>query len=91
VCRDEDDWYLNVRRRELALKVKTAAAGQPDIEHEASGSVRASFIQELGNRSQRLGVLTDRSDQAAERLADQGVVVDNDNGRRFSHRRRSLR
>src|SRR5262245_47511730 len=35
---------------------------------------------------QRLGVHTDRSDQAAERLADQGVVVDNDNGRRFSHR-----
>src|SRR5437660_2995111 len=30
----------NVRRRELSLKIETTQARQPDIEHEASGSVR---------------------------------------------------
>src|SRR6266403_5754224 len=32
---DEDDRNVNIRRRELSLKIQTTSARQPDIEHEA--------------------------------------------------------
>src|SRR6202047_2719395 len=34
VSGDEDDRNVNIRRRELSLKIETASAGQPDIEHK---------------------------------------------------------
>jgi len=83
---DEDDRNVNVGRRELSLKIETTSAGQSDIEDEARGAVRAPFAQEFGNRSQGLGLHADRSDQAAERLADPRVVIDDDDGRLFGHR-----
>src|ERR1700724_2289483 len=51
VSGDEDDRNVNVRRRELSLKIETASARQPDIEHKASGSFRAPFVDEFGHRS----------------------------------------
>src|SRR5262252_8332018 len=33
VSRDEDDRNVDVRRRELSLKIETASPRQPDIEH----------------------------------------------------------
>ena len=75
-----------MRRRELSLKIETTSARQPDIEHEAGGSVRAPFVQEFGNRGQGPDLHADGSDQAAERLADPGVVIDDDDGRLFGHR-----
>ncbi len=86
VSGDEDDRNVNVRRRELSLKIETTSARQPDIEHEAGRSVRAPFVQEFGNRSQGLGLRADGSDQAAERLADPRVVIDDDDGRLLGHR-----
>ena len=83
---DEDDRNVNVGRRELALKIETTSAGQPDIEHEASGAVRAPFVQKFGNRGQGLGLHANGSDQAAERLADPQVVIDDDDVRLLGHR-----
>src|SRR6202035_3180440 len=80
VSGDEDDRNVNVRRRQLSLKIETTSAGQSDIEHEAGGSVRAPFAQKFGNRSQGLGLQADGPDQAAERLADPRVVIDDDDG-----------
>src|SRR6266446_2102536 len=37
---DEDDWQFLVRRGELALKIKTASPGQPDVEDKAGGAIR---------------------------------------------------
>src|SRR5258707_4758575 len=37
---DEDDWELPVRGGELALKIKTALPGQPDVEDQAGGAIR---------------------------------------------------
>src|SRR5207245_3975892 len=76
VSGDKDDRNVNIRRRQLSLKIETTSPGQPDIEHEASGAVRAPLVQEFGNRSQGLGLHADGSDQTAERLADSRVVID---------------
>src|SRR6266446_2383950 len=73
---DEDDRNVNIRRRELSLKIQTTSARQPDIEHEAGRAVRAPFVQKFGNRSQGLGLHADGSDQTTERLADPRVVID---------------
>ena len=83
---DEDDRDVDVCRRELSLKIETALPGQSDIEHQAGGSVRASLVQEFGDRGEGLGLQTDGTDQGAERLADLGVVIDDDDGRLFGHR-----
>src|SRR5262252_852670 len=48
VSRDEDDRNVNVRRRELSLKIETASPGQPDIEHQARGPFRAPFFHQFG-------------------------------------------
>src|SRR6516162_602614 len=48
VSRDEDDRNVNVRRRELSLKIETASSRQPDIEHQARGPFRAPFFHEFG-------------------------------------------
>src|SRR5216683_1056318 len=91
VSGDEDDRNVNVRRRQLSLKIETTSARQPDVEHKASGAVRAPLVQEFGNRSQGLGLRADGSDQAAERLANSWVVIDDDDGRLFCHRLRPPR
>jgi hypothetical protein len=83
---DEDDRNANVRGRQLSLEIETTAAGQPDIEHEPSRTVGAPFVEEFGNRSQGLGLHADGPDQAAERLSDPRVVIDDDDGRLFGHR-----
>ena len=45
----KDNRNVNVRRRQLTLKIEPASAGQPDIEHKASGSFRAAFFNEFGD------------------------------------------
>src|SRR6516162_67102 len=90
VSGDEDDRNLNVRCRELSLKIETASAGQPDIEHKAGGSFRAPFFDEFRHRSQRLYLQAHGTEQALERLTDPRVVIDDNDGRLRSHRSRSL-
>ncbi len=86
VSGDEDNRNVDVRRRELSLKIETTPARQSDIEHQTSWSVRAPFVQEFGNRRQGFGLHANGSDQAAKRLADLWVVIDDDDGRLFGHR-----
>ena len=50
---DENDREVNVRRREIPLKIKTAAPGQSYIEYQARRSVWALGLQEFWHRSQR--------------------------------------
>src|SRR4029077_14987762 len=46
---DEDDRQFPVRRGELALKVKTASPGQPDVEDQAGGAIRRIGPEKVGN------------------------------------------
>jgi hypothetical protein len=45
---------VNIRGCELALKIETASARQPDIEHKQSGSLGALFGYKFRQRTQRL-------------------------------------
>src|SRR5437868_1992123 len=47
VSGNKDDRNMNVRGRQLSLKIETASAGQSDIEHEAGGAIRPPFVQEF--------------------------------------------
>jgi hypothetical protein len=46
---DEDDWQFPVRRGELALKIKTALSGQPDVDDQAGGAIRQIGLEKVGN------------------------------------------
>src|SRR5271157_876505 len=81
---DEDDRELDVRGGEFSLKVEAASPRQPDIEHQAGGSVRPSGLEEFIYRSEQLRLQPDGSEQAADRLPDCGIVVDDDYGRTAS-------
>src|SRR5262249_22271362 len=43
----KDNRNVNVRRRQLSLKIEPASARQPDIEHKTSGSFRAPFFNKF--------------------------------------------
>src|ERR1700751_4813606 len=49
VPRHEDDWDLDIRSRELALKIQTALPRQSNVQNEAGGTVRAVGFEEIGN------------------------------------------
>src|SRR5262245_6912372 len=84
---NENDRHINVRRRELSLEIETALPGQSDVENEASRPLRASGFQELRYRRQRSDLETDRLQQAAQRISDIRIVVDDhDTGFWLSHR-----
>jgi len=55
---DENDWKLNICRREFALQIETASSGKSHIEHQARGSIRARAAQEFRNGRQRLHAQT---------------------------------
>ena len=47
--RYEDDRDLDIRSRELALKIQTAPPRQSNVQDEAGGTVRAVGFEEVGN------------------------------------------
>src|ERR1700757_2641429 len=49
VPRYEDDRDLDIRSRELALKIQTAPPRQSNVQDEAGGTVRAVGFEEIGN------------------------------------------
>src|SRR5262249_13439298 len=69
---------IDVRRAELALEVETASSGQPYIEHQASGPLRALGLQEFRYRCECSALQTDRSQQGPKRLSDIWIVIDDD-------------
>jgi hypothetical protein len=72
------------------LKIKAASSGQPDIEQQAGGRVRPAGLEELIYRSEQLRLQPDGSEQAADRLPDCGIIIDDDYGRyRVGYRQRS--
>src|SRR5262245_54350540 len=85
---DEYDRNMNVGRRELPLKIETASAGQPDIEHKAGRPFRAPIFHKFRYRGQRLDLQAHGTQQTFERLADPRVVINDDNGRFRTHRSR---
>jgi hypothetical protein len=77
---DEDNRQMNVRGRKLSLEIKPTSPGQSYVEHEAGRSVRAPGLQKFRHRRQRFHLQTDRSQQAAKRLSDRRIVIDDDDG-----------
>jgi hypothetical protein len=51
MCRDENDRETDVSVGELSLELEATAAGQPDIEHKAGGTLRAVRLKEFVYRS----------------------------------------
>ena len=49
VPRYEDNRDLDIRSRELALKIQTAPPRQSNVQDEAGGTVRAVRFEEVGN------------------------------------------
>ena len=77
----ENDRDVNVRLGELGLKIEPALSGQPDIEHEAAGSIRKLAAQQVRGRTEHLGPQAYRSQQVGERVAHGGVIVNDENNR----------
>src|ERR1700676_1298264 len=71
---DEDDWEFPVRRGELALKIKTALPRQPDVEDQASGSIRRIGLEKVGNGRKEVSIQAERSQQTANRCAKVRIV-----------------
>src|SRR5215471_5949652 len=85
--RNKNDRHVDLRRRELPLEIETALPGQSHVQHEASGTVRAPGLQKFRQRRERPDVQTNRSQQAAQRLSNIRIVVDDeDTGLWLRHR-----
>jgi hypothetical protein len=88
VRRDEDDRHLPVRRGKVALKLKTASPRHSNVEHQASRAVWRRSIEKIGNRRKLLGMQADGPQQARNRVAKLGIVIDDqDAGLRVTHPR----
>ena len=75
---DEDDRDVDVFRGEVSLEFKAAPSGKPDVKHEARGPFRAAGGEEFAHVAEQLRLQPDGSRQAAERLADCLIIVDDD-------------
>jgi len=82
MTRYHDNGDMNVRIGQLSLEVETAHSGQPDVEHKAAWRVRELLLQEFRRRAEPSWLKADRSEQAAQRIANLRVVInDEDDGR----------
>ena len=80
VSGDEDDRKLPLRRREFALKIKTALTGQSHVENQAGGAIRRIGFEKVGNGRKELSVDTDRPQQASNGRTKVGIIVHNQDG-----------
>src|SRR5208282_1560402 len=78
---DENDRNMNVRLREFSLKVEPADARQSDIEHKAGRYIGRLVVEKFGGRTKHLDLEAHRAQQAANRNAHRGVIVDHENDR----------
>src|SRR5262249_42235256 len=86
----EDDRDADLGLGELRLEVEAAQSRQPDVEHEAAHHLGQLVFQQVGRRPEQLDLVSNRSEQAAQRLAHGLVVVDNEYDRLLSGRDRSV-
>ena len=86
MTRHHDDGDVNVRFGQLSLEVEAAHSGQPDIEHKAARRLRELVLQEFRRRAEQSGLKPNRSKQAAQRLANFMVVIDDEDDWRFGER-----
>ena len=78
---DEDDRKLHVGAHESFLEVETALLGKSDVEDEAARRVRPSTLQKFPRRGEEPHLQADRLQQILDRIANQGVVVDDEDDR----------
>jgi hypothetical protein len=86
-----DNRDVNVRRGQLSLEVEAAHSGQPDVEHNAAWRVREPVLQEFRRRAEQSWLEADRSKQAAQRIANLRVVIDDEDDWRLEKRVTLLR
>ena len=79
VARYHDNGDVNIRFNQLSLEVEAAHSGQPDVEHNTTRRRGELVLQEFRSRAEQSGLKTDRSKQAAQRLANLRVVIDDEN------------
>src|SRR6476661_5758670 len=73
---DQNDWQVNAERRHLRLKVETAHARKPHIQHKASCAIRATNIEELLHRAVAAGSEAHRPAQTIHRVTKGLIVID---------------
>ena len=83
---DEDDRNPDASPGQAILQIEAALAGQTDIEDKTTRPLRQLGGQEILHRAEGQNAHFDGAQQAFERLADRGVVVDDDDGRLLNHR-----
>src|SRR6266550_3177537 len=76
---DKDDWDLNTSLGQFTLKVESAGAGQPHIEHRATWYVGQFAIEELLAGRKCLGVKPNSQDKSLDRRTHRRIVVDHIN------------
>ena len=86
VAGHEDDWNVDVRGTQGALKIKAIQSRHPHVEDKAGRNIRALRKPKALCGSEGLDAKANRFDHAADAIADQGVIIDyEDNRVRFLH------
>jgi len=79
---DEDDRNITLRLSQRRLEIETARAWQPNVEHEACGSIRGRLVEERLGRLEGFDLQADGPNQSREGSAHRRVVVDDIHDRR---------
>jgi len=74
--RDENDGQLPVHCAKVALKLKAAPPRHSNVKDQTGRAIREVGFQEVGNTRKLLGIEADRPQQAHNRIAKLGIVVD---------------
>ena len=83
----EHDGCIAAEIGEAFLEIEAAYDRQPDVEDEAAGLGENIAVEQLGGRGGETDIITNRTQQTADRSADGGFVVDDDDQRCFHHPR----
>ena len=78
---DEDDRKLHVGAQESFLEVETALLGKSDVEDEAARRIGTPTLQKFPRRGEEAHFQADRLQQILDRVANQGVVVNDEDDR----------
>ena len=77
---EEDDGNMNARLGQVLLYVEPADARKPHVQNQAARTVRAPVLEELLRARKGFRLQPHRFQQSLDRLADPGVVVDDEHG-----------
>src|SRR4051812_47102191 len=75
---DEDDWNVNVRLGEIALKIETAKSRHSHVEYQTRWNIRARALKKILSGRKRLDAESHRSDETLQRFAYRFIVVDHE-------------